>query len=85
MCIVYDVTMLRTQVMLTPSQKTMIDFYAETQGLSLSEVVRQAIERFFSQPNLQKNTAKMLIERAKHAPTGAPKDLSTNDDYIYSV
>lgn len=81
----YDVTMERTQVLFTPTQKAQLRRYADDQQTSFSNVVRQAVERFLTELRPKKNTVTALLQRAKHAPKGAPKDLSTNDDYLHSV
>jgi len=77
--------MKRTQVLFTSTQKAQLMQYADTQQTSFSSVVRQAVERFLTELRPKKNTVTALLQRAQRAPKGAPKDLSTNDDYLHSL
>lgn len=76
--------MIRTQILLTPTLSEVIREIARKEGESLSAVVRSLLEKALALSFKRKKTgADTLLEMAKHAVKGGPKDLSTNDDYLY--
>lgn len=75
--------MIRTQILLTPSLYELLKMRAQVEGKSLSSLVRTAVERLLIKE--KKTGGEILKEMAKHAvyDTSVPKDLSTNDEYLY--
>lgn len=75
--------MVRTQIMLTPTLYELLKMRAQEEGVSLSALVRQALEKLL-RPH-KKTGGQILLEMAKHAGSNpkAPKDLATNDEYLY--
>jgi hypothetical protein len=77
--------MIRTQVLITPEQKIFLDLHAEKEQVSISTLVRRALELYLQTTQSEVNTTAQLLQRAKNAPSGAPADLSTNDEYLYGI
>ena len=77
------VTMIRTQILLTPSLYEILKMKTVTEGKSLSALVREAVEKLLIKE--KKTGGEILKEMAKHAFSypSAPRDLSTNDEYLY--
>lgn len=75
--------MIRTQILLTPTLYELFKMKAQEEGKSLSVIVRQAVEKLL-RPK-KKTGGEILLEMAKHAGSNpkAPKDLATNDEYLY--
>lgn len=83
---VYDVIhMIRTQILLTPELYESLKMKAQMESKSLSALIREATTKFLGK---KKQTAReILLEMAKDAKPypNAPKDLATNDDYLYKL
>lgn len=77
--------MIRTQILLTPNLYELLKMRAQEEGVSLSMLVRDALEKLL-RPKA-KTGKEIFREMAKHAVScpSAPKDLSTNDDYLYKL
>lgn len=77
--------MIRTQIILTPTLYELLKMRAQEEGVSLSALVRQALEKLL-RPH-KKTGREIFAEMLKHAGNNpkAPKDLSTNDDYLYRL
>lgn len=75
--------MVRTQILLTPTLYEALKMKAQTEGKSISLLVRIAVEKFVLKK--KKTGGEILREMAKHAvhDPNIPKDLSTNDEYLY--
>lgn len=70
--------MIRTQISFTQEQKTRLDRLAETTGLSISELIRRAID---SQYREQRDLERDL--EAMRAAAGAWKDRDFNgEEYV---
>ena len=84
---VYDVTMLvRTQVLLDKHQKAMLDLHSQSSGRSVSDLVRESLDGYFVEKKSKNNVIdKWLKHIKKLPPSNAPKDLSSNDDYLYKL
>lgn len=77
--------MIRTQILLTPTLYETLKMKAEMEGKSLSSLVREALEKLLKP---KKRSGKEVFARMKKymfSSKNAPKDLSTNDDYLYHL
>lgn len=77
--------MIRTQILLTPSLYDLLKLKAQTEGKSLSSIVRVAVEKHLVR---KKRTGKEIFARMSKDIFDNPKtprDLSTNDDYLYKL
>jgi hypothetical protein len=75
--------MIRTQILLTPSLYEALKITAQEEGRSLSAIVRVSLEKMLKQKKSGKEILKEMLCHAVNIPD-APKDLSTNDYYLYS-
>ena len=77
--------MIRTQIMLTPALYHELKLKAQTEKKSLSLVVREVLTKHLRKK--KKTGGEILLEMALDAGSNpdAPKDLSTNDDYLYRL
>ena len=75
--------MIRTQILLTPTLYETLKLKAQTEGKSISLLVRIAVEKLLIKE--KKTGGEILLEMAKHAVSdpNIPRDLSTNDEYLY--
>lgn len=75
--------MIRTQLMLTPTLYETLKIIAQREGKSLSGVVRDALTQVFAKKKRPgKEILQAMLHDAVYNPK-APRDLSTNDDYLY--
>lgn len=82
---------VRTQIMLTKALQYQVDAYAKRSNLSFSAAVRELLNKALSSlgdygEKNSHNPTNFLLELADKAakiPGKAPKDLSTNDEYLY--
>jgi len=77
--------MIRTQVLLTPDLKYLIDQSAQKLGLSFSATVRKHLTQALNQSkSTTKDPIKMLIKYGQSTKPvkNAPIDLSSNDIYL---
>lgn len=81
--------LVRTQINLEEEQYRLLTLEARRQKRSLSDIVRETIDKKFIQPR-KKDNAGALVELAKHAVSfkkfnpNVPDDLIENmDDYLY--
>jgi len=84
---VYDVTMLiRTQLMLPKDVYDLLRLEAAINSTSMSKIATQALISKMSKK--KKNSGiealGLMIKNAKKIKS-APRDLSTNDDYLYGM
>ena len=81
----YNVIMIRTQILLPAALYNQLKVKASTEGRSLSDVVREAIQKLFVIK--KKSTRDILLEMVKDGGSNpdTPSDLSTNDDYLYKL
>jgi len=78
--------MIRTQVLLTPDLSYAVREIAEEKGESISAVVRQLLDKALTLTKKRKKTGvDFLLKLSDNAFKGAPKDLSTNDEYLYGL
>ena len=77
--------MVRTQIMLSPYLQELLKSTSQSEGKSISSIVREALEYFLIKK--KKTGGEILLEMAKHASKNSkiPTDLSTNDDYLYKL
>jgi len=77
--------MVRTQIMLTPYLQELLKSMSQSEGKSISSIVRNALEYFLVKK--KKTGGEILLEMAEHASKNpkVPTDLSTNDDYLYKL
>ena len=75
--------MVRTQIMLTPYLQELLKSMSQSEGKSISSIVRNALEYFLVKK--KKTGGEILLEMAKQASKNpkVPTDLSINDDYLY--
>lgn len=75
--------MIRTQVLLTPDLYEALKLRAQTEDMSFSAIVRTLLSKLVLKK--KKTGSEILQEMAKHAfsDPNLPKDLATNDEYIY--
>ncbi|MCA9371564.1 hypothetical protein KC726_01570 [Candidatus Woesebacteria bacterium] len=75
--------MIRTQTLLTPELYELVKMQAEKEGLSLSALVRKALEKLMYKK--KKTNTDILMDMAKDAvyDKSIPSDASTNDEYLY--
>jgi hypothetical protein len=78
--------MKRTQIYLKPSQIKNLKEYAERRDISMSEAIRELIDKFFRGKDQKKSVLdEILIVSDKNNPQG-PKDLSKkHDKYLYDT
>ena len=76
--------MIRTQILLTPNLYELLKFKAETEDRSLSAVIREALEKLLKRKKTGKEILNAMVKHSVSYPK-APKDLSTNDDYLYRM
>jgi hypothetical protein len=76
--------MIRTQVLLTETQYELAKRHAAMKGMSLSAFVRRALDKVLAKKK-SKSPASVLLEMAKDSVKGLPKDLGSNDDYLYKL
>lgn len=70
--------MVRTQVLLTEHQHTVLKELSRESGLSLSELVRQAVEKMFAErPRTRRESLLGLLG----AFEGGPVDVAENHDH----
>lgn len=77
--------MVRTQIILTSTLYEALKMRAAMENKSQSAVVREAVEKFLKP---KKRTGREIFERMKKdifSSKKAPRDLSTNDDYLYRL
>jgi hypothetical protein len=86
--------MQRVQILLTPEIKMQVTNFAQSKGISFSEAVRVLVSEGMGvlkkknqEGNNQLFALKELAEKAAllPKPKNVPKDLSTNDDYLYKI
>jgi len=79
--------MNRVQVLLYPETHQKIKNLARKKKISTSKFIREAAEEKLNQeyPVTKKKTIDVLREAGKNAFKGGPKDLSSNDDYLYKI
>ena len=77
--------MIRAQVLLTPTLAEELRILARSEQKSLSATVRELLTMAINLKRGTKCAGDTLLEMAKHAVSGGPKDLSTNDDYLYRI
>lgn len=76
--------MIRTQIYLTKELHQEIKLVARKEKKAQSEIIRDALKKGLRGKEPKKSLAEELLEIAKLAIPGGPKDLSTNhDDYLY--
>lgn len=74
--------MVRTQVRLTEDQSRKVKELARQQGISVSELIRQAVDRYLEQSNNQEKWRRASAVIGKYS--GGPSDVSTrHDDYLW--
>jgi len=76
--------MIRTQVLLTPDLLEIIKEIAEREGGSVSATVRTMLEKGVAKFR-KKTGMENLLKMADLASKVGPKDLSSNDDYLYKL
>jgi antitoxin component of RelBE/YafQ-DinJ toxin-antitoxin module len=85
--------MQRVQILLTEDIKMQVMSFAHSQNISFSEAVRMLLSDGLNtavQPVRKSNQLlafRDLVEQVKKLPVpkNVPKDLSTNDDYLYKI
>jgi len=77
--------MIRAQILLTPTLTEELKIVASEKNKSFSAVVREMLEKGLAKQRKKQNAGDFLLKLAKNAVTGGPKDLSTNDDYLYQI
>jgi len=70
--------MVRTQVLLTEHQHTVLKDLSRESGLSLSALVRQAVEKMFEERTRARLTS---IDSLLGAFEGGPSDVAENHDH----
>lgn len=79
--------MIRTQVLFPRDLLSELQLIAREYGWSVSETVRKFVaEKVKKQKAKRKNAIEGLLELARWAEkhhVKAPRDISTNDDYLY--
>ena len=78
--------MIRKQILLTPTLEYEVKQYAKEKDISFSAAIRTMLEKATNAITPKKNSGvEALLKMAENAKSvkGAPKDLSSNDDYIY--
>lgn len=83
----YDSIMIRTQIYLTKKQHQLLKKRAYSQKATLSEALRQIIDKDFLEQMTSHNTSQWLLsmaEEAKNLPGQGPTDLASKvDKYLY--
>ncbi len=73
--------MIRTQVQLTEAQAHKLKEVAQQQGISISELIRQAVDRKLEETNDEEKWRRASSLIGKYS--GGPSDVSTrHDDYL---
>jgi metal-responsive CopG/Arc/MetJ family transcriptional regulator len=78
--------MQRTQILLPAEMLYTLRKKAEEEKTSVSDIVRTMIDRDLEQSNEKKKSGKDFLKFLMDHPIkkkGIPKDLSSNDDYLY--
>ncbi|MBD3365820.1 hypothetical protein GF360_00555 [candidate division WWE3 bacterium] len=75
--------MNRVQVLLKPETITKVKKAAKKNKTSASGFIREVVEKELEKEKSKKDPIKILLNAAKNASKGGPRDLSTNDDYLY--
>lgn len=76
--------MIRTQLLLPEDLLNALRDLAAAQKTSVSAVARQKLAKDLPKSLKKRPAAEVMLEMAKHAYKGkVPKDLSTNDKYLY--
>jgi hypothetical protein len=75
--------MIRAQILFDPDLFDQLNYSAQVQGVSKSFLVRKAVAALIGKK--VKTGKKILQDMAKHSVScpKAPRDLSTNEDYLY--
>ena len=79
---VYNVTMIRTQILLPESVFNELKLMASTERRSISDIVREALTLLLNDEKDGKETLGQLVKDA-FSSKNTPRDLSTNDEYLY--
>lgn len=75
--------MVRAQILFTPDLYEELKLAAQQRRESISSIVREAVKKDIrSQQKKGKNILELLAKHAVSCPS-APRDLSTNDSYLY--
>ena len=79
--------MNRVQILLKPETLQKVKMVAKRKKVSASKLVREAVEKELDllYPKVKQDTVEVLRNAAKHAFKGGPRDLSSNDDYLYKI
>lgn len=77
--------MVRAQILLTPTLADELRILAQRERKSLSAMVRELLAKAISQKKGRKCGADTLLKMTDKAVSGGPKNLSTNDDYLYHL
>jgi predicted transcriptional regulator len=77
--------MERVQILLKPETFKKVKILAKKKNISTSGFIRGAVEKELKKETVSKSGAGVLRDAAQKAYKGGPKDLSTNDDYLYKV
>lgn len=76
--------MVRTQIYIPEELHRELTFLAKKESLSLAELIRQFVRMGIKTKKRRRNSGKTLLELARYAVKGLPKDLSTkHDEYLY--
>lgn len=76
--------MLKTTVMIPEDLKDLAQRYAEQHGISLSDLIREALRERLRQDAVSSRTADSLFADQAVYEEDAPKDLTArHDDYLY--
>lgn len=73
----------RIQVLLQPETLDAVKKEARRREVSASGYIRKVVERELKRKKKEVNATEIFLKRARNAFKGGPKDLSTNDDYLY--
>ena len=74
--------LIRTQILLEEGQREFAKREAVKRDMSLSKFIRIVLDKAISRKK-DETPADVLERMEKNAVKGLPKDLSTNDDYLY--
>jgi len=78
--------LIRTQILFPKEDLLEIKELAKTRKISMSELVRKEIKNKTLRKSGKMNGAEAMLKMAEWAKkhnTKAPRDLSSNDDYLY--
>jgi len=73
----------RIQVLLKPETIQKVRTEAKRRNVSASGYIRKAVEKEIKKGKKKVNATEIFLKRAENAFKGGPKDLSTNDNYLY--